>query len=250
MDIKEFQQKRNLINTQNVVNTFCFCHNSTYIAIANMEKNPTNVQNVVNACMIHQTLKDITEYTLQGKLTDLLIMANPSFAAQVSENIRKFIEVSHLMNVSNVVSSIHCHNLNTIIETKVEKNCTDVMIVANPYPLSRVLYHIREVTQEKNLTNVVDVRSPLSLALILDCIRKFVEVKNLINVLHVTNPFLRNIIVGDMRQFILERSLINTVNERSPLPAAHILDCIRKFIEVRNHTNVLHVVKCFLTALV
>jgi hypothetical protein len=83
-----------------------------------MEKNPANLQNVVSAFMIHQTLIDIIEPILEGKLTNLPIMASPSFAAQILENTRKFVEERDLINVRNVVSfSIHCNDCGKSLST-------------------------------------------------------------------------------------------------------------------------------------
>lgn len=54
-------------------------------------------------------LKGITESKMQTKCSNVVVMADPLTAAQVICNIRKFIEETDLMNVSNVLShSIHC----------------------------------------------------------------------------------------------------------------------------------------------
>lgn len=51
-------------------------------------KNLTSEQDVKVVLIVHQILKDNTESMLKRKLTNLMIMVNPSFAAPVLENIR------------------------------------------------------------------------------------------------------------------------------------------------------------------
>lgn len=179
---------------------------------------------------MHRALKDIAESTLQRTLTNVVFVANPLSAAQVLENIRKFMTKTGFLNVTKVLDhSVHFPTVNAITVLIKERNVTDVKNVANLFLHPQDLKYIREFILERDLTNVRSVTNPLPTVPVSGDIRKLIELRNILAQIVVKTCISFHTLKA-ITDSILERTRTNAVSVTDPFPTMNYLEFIKKLI--------------------